>query len=483
MKKIALFSILFSAASSLTLFGQNIDDAVRYSQTTPGGSARSQAMGSAFGAVGADFGSLGINPAGIALYRSGEFVITPSFNNSITDSRFFGETNSDNETNFNLNNLGFISSFTSKNETGWVGFNFGIGFNRTNTFNSSKFIHGINNTSSLADAFLQHANRGDFNDYYEALAFDTYVIDWDSAQNKYITDVPVAVTQQKLIQTEGRMNEWHFTFGANYNHKLYIGASFDIQSVYYKYHSIHSEFNDQNLDSYFDSFRFDEKVTTDGTGYTFKMGAIYRPVTFMRVGAALHLPTYYKFTDEYINEMNSVSYIPWEDKSKFSAKPRNVGIFDYNLTTPLKAIGSVAFQFGKVGMISADYEYVDYSKAKFKDDSHGFMDENAVIVDALRATGNIRVGGEVKLGPAALRAGYGFYGSPYKDSDAFKKNTLSAGIGFKGKSAYIDFGYVYTKYSADYSLYKLDGDLSEFTPYAGLDMSNHSMLVSVGFRF
>ena len=57
---------------------QNELDALRYSQTQLYGNARSAGYGNANGAIGADFGGLSYNPAGIGLYRKNEFVFSPS---------------------------------------------------------------------------------------------------------------------------------------------------------------------------------------------------------------------------------------------------------------------------------------------------------------------------------------------------------------------------------------------------------------------
>ena len=63
------------------LLSQTSADALRYSFITPGGTARFVSMGGAFGALGADFSAIGYNPAGLGVYRSSEFTITPRFKN------------------------------------------------------------------------------------------------------------------------------------------------------------------------------------------------------------------------------------------------------------------------------------------------------------------------------------------------------------------------------------------------------------------
>jgi len=62
MKKI--FALAIASFAMTSIQAQDITDALRYSQTDLNGTARFRAMGGAFGALGGDFSSLNINPAG-----------------------------------------------------------------------------------------------------------------------------------------------------------------------------------------------------------------------------------------------------------------------------------------------------------------------------------------------------------------------------------------------------------------------------------
>ena len=79
MKRLYILTISFFL-SLLISNAQNETDALRFSQTFPGGTARTIGMSGAFGAFGGDFSTLSINPAGIGVYRSSEFSITPAMN-------------------------------------------------------------------------------------------------------------------------------------------------------------------------------------------------------------------------------------------------------------------------------------------------------------------------------------------------------------------------------------------------------------------
>lgn len=80
----ALFIVIGLLCGVHTARGQSEEDALRFSNLLPGGTARSWALGGAIGAVGADPGSVTTNPAGLGLYNTSEFSLTPQFevNNS-----------------------------------------------------------------------------------------------------------------------------------------------------------------------------------------------------------------------------------------------------------------------------------------------------------------------------------------------------------------------------------------------------------------
>ena len=89
MKKIYLLPYLFALVAG-TVSAQTSDDVLRYSFLQPGGTARFVGAGGSFGALGAEFGALSQNPAGIALFRSNELVVTPSLRFSNVESQLPG---------------------------------------------------------------------------------------------------------------------------------------------------------------------------------------------------------------------------------------------------------------------------------------------------------------------------------------------------------------------------------------------------------
>jgi len=237
MKRIILFTITFVLVIPL-LYAQNENDALRYSSQVTVGTARSVGLAGAIGAVGADFSSLSVNPAGIALYRGSEFTVSPSLFWDITTSDFLGNSYGESKYNFNVGNLGFVSTYDLNKEQGWISTSFGIGYNRNANFNRSILMSGINQNSSLLDNFTDYANEypNNLNSFYEQLAYDVYLLPIDTSVVPYEfwNDIQYAgygQHQRRSLDSRGSTGEYAFSFGANYNHRLYLGATFGIQRL------------------------------------------------------------------------------------------------------------------------------------------------------------------------------------------------------------------------------------------------------------
>ena len=151
---------------------QDLADALRYSSFQVQGTARSGGMGNAFGALGGDFTSVSINPAGVGLYRSGELTFTPTFGQTLVKSNYLGTSMEDSKYNFSFSNLSYVTAINTSNrsETGLISINVGIGVNRLKDFNSTMLAEGHNSQSSFLDYVASSANVGNWSDYYEQLA-------------------------------------------------------------------------------------------------------------------------------------------------------------------------------------------------------------------------------------------------------------------------------------------------------------------------
>jgi len=479
MKKLTLITGI-GLLCSYSSMSQNDIDAMRYSQITFGGTARFSSMAGSMGALGADFSTLSFNPAGIAMYRKTELMISPALYFNRATSTFHNREAEDSKLNFNIGNLGFVGTFKMKESSPWKTVNFGFGFNRVNNFHNRTLIEGENKTSSLLDTYVNSANGSssrDFDGFSTNLAWQTYLINPTDTINLLYDHVikNYGQFQRKSSESSGRMGETVISFGGNYNDRLLLGATLGILTTRYFEDVTFEERDEKDTISGFEYFTLTQSLTTRGSGVNFKLGAIFKATDWLRLGAAVHTPTVLTLKDNYSSSMQSNL-----DNGDHYEEESPKGAFDYTITTPMRAIGSAAFIIQKRGLINVEYEYVDYSDAKLNSTPNVFSNVNSAIRSKYTSTQNIRVGGEVRLDPIAIRLGYALYGSPFAagENKNAARTSYTAGLGYRENNYFVDFAYVLTMHQEDSYLY--DPKIVDATK--GKFRSSHFM-ITLGARF
>ena len=500
MKKLIL-TIIATAGLMAFSFGQYVDQALIFSQQNYGSTARSKAMGNAFGAIGGDFSSLSINPAGIGIYQKSEFSSTLNLlGMNSTDATYQGQIANDQSNNFSFRNLGFVMANPVQNGgSGLVSLNWGFGFNKLNNFNQNYAVSKNGSPHSRMDAFAENSygiNKTKFYDennpynsgipWESKLAWENYLMDVnDPTVNSYnsILLTNELVNENMTVNKEGYNNEVVGTFGANFNHKLYLGATIGWQLLYYNESTTYSE------DGEFGKFDYSTTARTSGKGINLKLGMIYRPIPSLRIGAAIHTPTYFSMDEEYSSIMSSnLQFVSTEANGAHRAETP-LGNYQYKMETPTRAIASLAYQFGKMGMISCDYEYVDYSKMKIRNgnDGYNFSVENTDIKAIYQSVGNLRLGAECKPTEAvSLRAGYELFGNPYKSyaynhlqaNKDYSFNTINLGVGYRIDNVYLDVAYSHGSQTNFSYMYQV----SNANDPVKYDLKSNSLVFTLGIK-
>jgi len=496
MKKI--FSLVIAVACFSTMQAQYVGDAIKYSQNFPTLSARSLSMGGAFSSLGSDFSSAYVNPAGLGLYRKSEFVISPGLQLANTSADYLGETNDDFKYQFNFSNLGYVGTYNSNNSKGLVSASYALGYNRLNNFNNFSYIRGINSQTSLVDNFMMDIDGTDpeiLDAFTNRLAFDAYIIDTiPGSAYEYDTPVLLPVDQRRTVETTGGTGQWSFSVALNFSDIWYIGMGMGINQLRYEQTMIHSEFDNASTDTDFDNFHYTENLDVNGNGINFSMGTMVRLFKIMRLGAAVHLPTYYRIEEAYLNSMYSEfksGFIPTDVNGDIYAE----GSFKYKLVTPLRFQGGASIQIGTMGIIAADLEYIDYGSMRLRerDNVTDFSEDNRDIRDVYRSVVNLKVGGEARFDNMFVRLGGGIYPSPFSswelNSDA-GHGELTAGLGYRSSAFFFDLGFSALFHKEKYHLYSAN----EYNPdplaepvfvshVADLNQQKYRFVASMGFRF
>jgi hypothetical protein len=471
-----------------SLLSQTASDALRYSRIFYSGTARFNGLSGAFGAVGADYSVLATNPAGIGLFQGSEVSITiaPVISNS--SSIYNGNQGYDDRVNFGMGSFGYVFSIKTydKNKTaGLRNVNFGFGFNRQNDFSNRIYIQGPNHESSMLNVFTDEMNAINEPEKYiqedfpfdAGLAYATNLIYIDTTINQWVSDLPHGgALQTKEISTYGSINELNFSFGGNISDKLYFGLTFGVPFIRYFENSRYDEYDAVDTIPQFISMTYNYSLETHGTGFNAKAGLIYRPFNWFRLGVAIHTPTWYaNMRDIWSSSMES----RFTNSSWSAIQYSPVGDYDYRLTTPFRALGSLAFIIGKSGLVSADYEYVDYSQARLNSTYDSYEDINDEIRTSYGSWGNIRIGTEWRLQNFRLRGGFAYFSNPYRNNiNNSERLQASGGLGYRGRFFFADVTYVWSQMKEDYYLY----NAALVNPSQNTYYTN-SVLTTIGFRF
>lgn len=483
---ILLICLLFSAFSTSA---QNETEALRYSFKENSGSARVTAMGGAFGALGGDLTALSINPAGIAVFRHSEMSMSLGLNSRAVGTTFRGTTSDEMQYGLNVPHIGLVGVTTSNNPR-WSRVNFGISFNRINSFNERFRSTGDTQGNSFLEQYVNQAN-GFFGEelsgeypFGAGLAWDTYLIDPIDTNNldQYISANPYGqYLQSKLVTRNGHASETVVALGGVYEERLYLGATLGFPSISF---SEETQYSESQLDPnhQLDSFTQTETITTNGRGINLKLGAILKVTDYLRLGLAYHTPSVLTITDTYDTEISST----FKDGERYNALSP-IGSFEYRLRAPSRYVISAAYILGKSGIISADYEFINYSGANMRSsynaiDPYSFEAENEIIDHVFRGAHNVRLGAELRISkPLSIRAGFAFQQSaedPTLISSISDRMSYSAGIGYRKSGYFFDIGYRLTQWEDTYFIYNPD-----LVPQSKLIHRQGQLVVSFGLRY
>lgn len=415
MKHTLFISLAASGLFIGSVCAQTEVDLYRYSNTFNEGSARFEAMGGSFGALGADIGCARINPAGFGRYSSSQFSFGLSQVSVMNRTDFQGTSTDSRKNRVRLANIGIVlTQDLSADREGFLYQQFGFGYTSVANFSNTVTYTG-QQYESLLDGFAAQAQGIDPADLQElypfstSLAYETYAIDYDGTNYiPRLTDNDLVHT--RTITTTGGINELHFSYSANYLNRLYLGANIGFQFLRYTEQTEHNEVLIDTAGVSLRSFDYLYDLKTAGSGTNIKIGAIYLPSEAFRIGLALHSPTFFELTDDWSADMTAT-----HDNGIIESPFHPTGNYKYRMRTPARIIGSMAYVFGTNGCVNLDLEYLDYRWAHFKtttDDLYPAYDyeiENEAADNRFTQALNMRIGAEYVIRTIFfIRGGFGY---------------------------------------------------------------------------
>lgn len=537
---VMLFSMASASAQHYRFGGLMMDhdgmmssDMYSLSQVNFGfGTARSMAMAGAFTSLGGDLSSMGINPAGLAMYRHNEISLSPmmGFQNSINSAEDWGDNQ---RSRFALSNIGATFKLYEGSRSNLVSLNAGIGYNRVADFN---YRYGYSSLSapsdspyrSINDAFVRQLGQGGvfpdkdgalnyaFGDAYYwggILAYNNWLLDaerdefgdyWTSANT---LGVNANVGHTVGVESKGSIGEVQVALAANFNNTLYIGGTIGIQHVKWDrqfYYGEDYQYNGQQP-VYSDGtpiaepaewMDYNQAVELSGAGVNFKLGAIYRPFPALRLGAAIHTPTYYALDRTYQAYM-ATNYNPNGDTT---LPLEDIGDQTWDFVSPTRLMFGASYTFGRMAVVSVDYERTWYNGMRVKNVPDGFDlmpdDYRAEFKANYKGANTLRIGAEIKpLSVVSLRAGYGVSDAMlrndkelyYNTPTTYKTTCVSAGLGFQLGAVSLDLAYQYIKNEqTEYMLFYAVDDTGYFdsaSPTYKTDFVRNYVTLTMGYKF
>ncbi len=464
----AIISISYTKA-------QEIPDAIRLAQENLNGTARFRAMGGAFGALGGDFSSLNVNPAGSVVFANNQAGGTLTSFNTQNDSDYFGSKASQDDNSFDLNQAGVVFVFEDRTKkSDWNKFSLALNYENTSNYDNALFSKGTNPYNSVANYFLSYANPNatqggiylsTLNDYYYEelnyadqqafLGYQGYVINptTNDATNDtyYANNLGGNYYQENSITATGFNGKLTFNGAASYKDKIFFGLSLNSHFTDYVQSSRFYESNNNSATTGLRNLTFGNDLYTYGTGFSFNLGIIGKINKEIRAGLAYESPTWYRLNDELLQTLSSTGYNygnPANPNLSSTTVDSNITIIydPYKLRTPSKYTGSLAYIFGKKGLISVDYSIKDYSNTKFKDPYGDFASVNNRMNEILDTTEEIRIGAEYRIKQFSIRAGHRSEQSPYKNNWTIGNlKSYSGGLGYNFGDTKVDLSYTYAK--------------------------------------
>jgi hypothetical protein len=507
-KKIYTLFFLLASYSSIS---QTPEDALRLSWFHQNGTARNQAIGGAMGSLGGDATANHINPAGLAFFKTSDFIFTPGFRFGKGKSNFRGTTVAgDNLNQLGLGTTGFVfGGFGYRRNN-----SYGITITRLADFNQSIYYRGLNDYSSfaepLADEFaasnltIDQALNSPNISLPTKMALYTYLVDTARVNGNLQviarSENPSVREQENRVESSGGITEIAFGVGSEVDKTFMAGLSVGVNIINYErrtfYHETDATGNTNN-DFYFLSY--DEVYKVKGYGLNIRGGFIIRPKDYVRVGLAVHSPTWMPLKETFGSGFAAHLDNLFGPNDAYDSVASTVfsggGVIEnkYTLVTPTKIIISGAYVFREEekierqrGFITADIEYVNYKWLNFSAYDENTPDEqynpyNEAIDALYKGAFNFRLGGELKFKTVMVRAGFAYYGRPYKDSELKgRKMFVSGGLGYRNKGMFLDITYVH-RLNKDVSFpYRVNAPRAN--TFAYLKDNGGNVMLTLGFK-
>lgn len=506
MKRIFFLLIALFVVSNIQ--AQSIIDGLRYSTDSPYGTSRFSAMSGAFGALGGDLSAIHSNPAGSAVFLENTASVSLSVLNIKNETNYFDATMSNSNSEADLNQAGIVFVFDTYDEdSSWNKFTLGLSYETTNNFDNEYFAQGQSNSSvdsyflnfaqgvplnllqlqtgeSISDLYRFLGETEGFGAQQAFLGFQSFILDPTDPENPdnttYFSNIaPGNFNQEFSFNSSGYNAKYTVNLATQVNN-IYLGLNLNSHIIDYRESTYFFESNN-NDGSLINEVGFQNNLVVVGDGFSAQIGAIAKITDYVRLGLSYDTPTWYTISEETTQQLDTRRTENGTAITE-SIRPNIINIFeDYKLRSPGKLTGSMAYLFGKEGLLSVDYSYKDYSNIQFSPlNDPLFNTQNNLIDTALKGSSSIKLGGEYRWNQVSFRGGFNYEESPYSNTDIMGDLTgFSLGLGYNFGSFRLDAAYNRTEQERNNQLFQG----SAFTNAVSVNSINNFFILTTSFIF
>lgn len=517
---------IVALVASTVLSAQTVFEAVKFSNTDIVGSARYMGVAGAFGALGGDVSAIKDNPAGLGVFRKSEISMTLNTQLQASKALWGDLKTTDSRYGASIDNVSLVfANKTWRAENGFKGLlssNFSFGYNKLMNFNRSNVINGGDKVASTMTYYMANQSKNIHPDDYMYdednisdsqlnILFNDRNLSWLGVMASFgklmnpvynTNNQPVGwssllesdetVLPTYLLKESGSMNEYSFGWSGNFNNKIFIGTTLNLQTLN---HSMVSTYVEGFSEGGYMNLR--NTLQTSGNGFNFNLGVIAVPVEYLRLGFALHTPMFYRL------EQLNYATMDFDGLEFGSVHTPTDNYVPYRYQTPFLFNASAAIMTGSKGFISAEYVFKDFQSMNVSDvDGYDLADVETDIDNMLQASHTFKVGAEYRMTENfSLRAGVATVSSVMNetaeklldsktartDAEYFthnKTNYITAGLGYRENNWYFDMAYTNRLLDEDYHAFSSSGlNPAYAVSPASVKTTNHNLVFTVGLRF
>lgn len=541
-----LLTLGLAALPAAGAMAQTSVDAYNLAQSELRGTARFMGMAGAFTALGGDLSSLTQNPAGIGVYRGSEVGITFDLN-ILNDKTSAAGNQAGSFSKFDVNTFGYVGT-TNFDAPVMKSFSWGFSFNRRASYArqyqgaalplNTSMSNYITSFTDGIDPGKMMFEQNKYNPYTDSdinwmsiLAFSGGIVnpfqDMSNPAKPWVYDglfqyavpgsetnpagIPATTgTADFTVRERGSADEYSINLGGNLANVVNWGVGIGITDVDFEQTAYYGESltganvptaDGNNIQEGNINWSLDNWKRMTATGVNLKFGVIAKPIQALRLGFAVHTPTWNSVHTSYKGTINTNA------SSGFKANDyTDYAEYDWNITQPWRMNLGVAGVIGGRAIISADYEYEAYNAMKTSNIQGEFTEYNGYISSDFRAANTVRLGAEFRATPQfSLRAGVAYTGTNV--ADAVKQNTvevvtagtnpaytlnndtryMTLGAGYRTGGFYADLAYVnryrtYTHHAFTPFTDPADG-LWTLAPETNVTGTSNQLVLSIGYKF